>query len=89
MRALHPRLAAAKLESSDTERTSPGRSGPRFLLQGGIAVVLATMLAGIFEHNLGDSEILAMFLVVVASGYVALDGLPVIDPGTRPAAPSG
>jgi O-antigen ligase len=55
-------------------KLAPGRSGPRFLLQGGIAVVLATMLAGFFEHNLGDSEILAMFLVVVASGYVALDG---------------
>ena len=51
----------------------PGRSNPRFLLQGSIAVVIATMVAGFFELNLGDSEVLTMFLAVVASGYVVLD----------------
>jgi O-antigen ligase len=51
----------------------PGRSNRRFLLQGSIAVVIATMVAGFFELNLGDSEVLTMFLVVVASGYLALD----------------
>ena len=49
-------------------RLPPGRSNARFLLQGGIAVLLATLAAGFFEHNLGDSEVLTMFLVVVACG---------------------
>jgi len=51
----------------------PGPSDRRFLLHGGIAVVLATMAEGIVELNLGDSEVLTMFLVVVASGYAALE----------------
>ncbi len=51
----------------------PGRSNRRFLLHGGIAVLLATMSAGFFEHNLGDTEVLTVFLVVVACGYLALD----------------
>jgi putative inorganic carbon (hco3(-)) transporter len=51
----------------------PGRSIRRFLLQGGIAVVLAALAEGFFEYNLGDSEVLTMFLVVVACGYVALE----------------
>jgi hypothetical protein len=51
----------------------PGRSDRRFLLHGGIAVLLATLSAGVVEHNLGDSEVLTMFLVVVACGYLALE----------------
>ena len=51
----------------------PGRSYARFLLHGGVAVILATLVAGIFEHNLGDTEVLTMFLVVLACGYLALD----------------
>jgi len=38
-----------------------------------MAVVLATMVAGFFELNLGDSEVLTMFLVVVGCGYLALE----------------
>jgi O-antigen ligase len=51
----------------------PGPNHRRFLLNGGIAVVLATMVEGVVELNLGDSEVLTMFLVVVACGYLALD----------------
>jgi len=51
----------------------PGRADRRFLLHGSIAVVLAIMVAGFFEVNLGDSEVLTMFLVVVACGYLALE----------------
>jgi O-antigen ligase len=51
----------------------PGPSLRRFLLNGGIAVLLATMIEGVVELNLGDSEVLTMFLVVVACGYLALD----------------
>jgi O-antigen ligase len=51
----------------------PGRNNRRFLLRGGIAVVIAAMVEGVVEVNLGDSEVLIMFLVVVACGYVALE----------------
>jgi O-antigen ligase len=54
-------------------RVPPGRSNRRFLLHGGIAVVLAAMVEGVVEVNLGDSEVLTMFLVVVACGYLALE----------------
>lgn len=51
----------------------PGRSDTRFLLRGAIATLIAIMVAGIFEHNLGDSEVLALFLVVTAFGYLGVD----------------
>jgi len=56
-------------------RAPPGRSDPKFLLQGAIAAVLAIMVAGIFELNLGDSEVLTMFLTLVACGYAAAGAL--------------
>lgn len=52
-----------------------GRSDIKFALHFGVAVVIATMVEGIFELNLGDSEVLTMFLASVAGGYVALDCL--------------
>jgi hypothetical protein len=39
------------------------------------------LVAGFFEHNLGDSEVLTMFLVVTACGYLALDkAIPFPEP---------
>jgi putative inorganic carbon (HCO3(-)) transporter len=43
----------------------------RFVLHGAIAVILAILAEGFAEYNLGDSEVLTMFLGVVAFGYVA------------------
>jgi putative inorganic carbon (hco3(-)) transporter len=63
----------------------PGRSDARFLLYGGIAVILATLAEGFFEYNLGDSEVLTMFLVVVACAYQAV---PMKDERLAPA-PTG
>jgi putative inorganic carbon (hco3(-)) transporter len=54
-------------------RLPPGPSTRKFLLHGGIAVVLATMVDGVVEYNLGDTEFLTMFLVVVGCGYLALE----------------
>ncbi len=45
----------------------------RFILHGGMAVVLAILAEGLLEYNLGDSEVLTMFLCVVAFGYVAIE----------------
>jgi putative inorganic carbon (HCO3(-)) transporter len=50
----------------------PGLSDRRFLLHGGIAVVIAILVEGLTDVNLGDSEVLTMFLVVVALGYLAV-----------------
>ena len=55
------------------QRLPAGAGNRRFLLHGGIAAVLATMAEGFVELNLGDSEVLTMFLVVVACGYLALE----------------
>ena len=60
----------------------PGRDDRRFLLHGGIAVVLAVLAEGFVEYNLGDSEVLTMFLVVTACGYLALEKDVAWQPGT-------
>jgi O-antigen ligase len=49
------------------------RSDARFLLHGAIAVVLAILAEGFFDYNLGDSEVLTMFLTVTGLGYVAIE----------------
>src|SRR5579862_539662 len=51
----------------------PGRTDLKFVLHGTVAVVVATMIAGFFEYNLGDSEVLTMFLVVVGCAYAAME----------------
>ena len=42
-----------------------------YVLHGAVAVILAILAEGFFEYNLGDSEVLTMFLVVIACGYTA------------------
>jgi len=49
----------------------PGRSDRRFLLQAAIASIIGTMVAGIMEKNLGDTEVLTMFLAIMCLGYLA------------------
>lgn len=53
-------------------RLPRGPDERRFVLHGAVAVVVATMIAGLFEVNLGDTEVLTMFLVVAACGYAAV-----------------
>ena len=38
-----------------------------------LAAVIATLVEGFFELNLGDSEVLTMFLAIVACGYAAAE----------------
>jgi len=45
----------------------------RFILHGSIAVILAILAEGFLESNLGDSEVLTLFLATVAFGYVATE----------------
>jgi putative inorganic carbon (hco3(-)) transporter len=42
-----------------------------FVLHGTVAVVIGILAGGIFEYNLGDSEVLMMFNCVVALSYAA------------------
>ena len=44
----------------------------RWILQGVIGVVIGVLAEGFFEHNLGDSEVLTMFLATVSVGYVVV-----------------
>ena len=43
-----------------------------WVVYGAIAVMLAVLSAGWYEHNLGDGEILTLFLGLVGCGYVAV-----------------
>jgi putative inorganic carbon (HCO3(-)) transporter len=54
-------------------RRAPQVSEVRWVLHGAIAVMIAVMLSGFYELNLGDSEVLGMFLAVVACGYAAIE----------------
>ncbi len=54
-------------------RLPPGRSDRRFFLHGAAACVIGTMVSGVFELNLGDTEVLTMFLAIVCLGYLAAE----------------
>jgi O-antigen ligase len=44
-----------------------------WIMPAAIACIVATMVAGLAEHNLNDSEPLGVFLSVLACGYAARD----------------
>ena len=48
-------------------------AGAAFVLHGAVAAILAILAEGFFEYNLGDSEVLTVFLAVIAVGYVAAE----------------
>jgi putative inorganic carbon (hco3(-)) transporter len=68
-RALYDFARALRRVPVSAERSLTER---RWVLHGAIAVIIAIMLSGFYELNLGDSEVLAMFLAVIACGYVAI-----------------
>jgi putative inorganic carbon (hco3(-)) transporter len=53
-------------------RAERARSQQLFILHGTIAVTIGILVGGLFEYNLGDSEVLMMFLSVIALGYAAV-----------------
>jgi hypothetical protein len=63
---------AQNVEPRDGPRlVEPSRGNlERCILHGAVAVTLGIMAEGVFEHNLGDSEVLTMFLTVMSCGYV-------------------
>jgi putative inorganic carbon (HCO3(-)) transporter len=50
----------------------PSRADARFIWLGALAVIAAVLAEGFFEYNLGDSEVLTMFLAATTCGYIAL-----------------
>jgi O-antigen ligase len=43
-----------------------------WVIHGAIAVMLAVLSAGWYEHNLGDGKILTLFLGIMGCGYAAM-----------------
>ncbi len=68
-------LGQALFDFSRTVRRSSGDASERFALHGAIAVTLAVLVSGFYELNLGDSEVLGMFLAVMGCGYAAVMSL--------------
>jgi O-antigen ligase len=56
-------------------KTSPAAGDARFVLRGCVATMIAILTGGIFEHNLGDSEVLALFLTAMSCGYAAVESV--------------
>lgn len=50
-----------------------GAGDSRWIIHGAIAVTIAMMIAGFYEKNLGDSEVLVMLLAVIGCGYVGVN----------------
>jgi O-antigen ligase len=53
-------------------RRLPSGAAQRWVLHAAIATIIGVMIAGFYEKNLGDSEVLSMFLAVIGCGYVAV-----------------
>jgi putative inorganic carbon (HCO3(-)) transporter len=60
-----------------TLRKTPPSAEARFVLHGAIAAILAILAEGFLEYNLGDSEVLTLFLAVVGFGYIAKETVKV------------
>jgi O-antigen ligase len=56
----------------DFARARTARPDARWVAEGAIACILGIMVAGYGEVNLGDSEVLGMFLSVIACAYAAI-----------------
>jgi len=50
----------------------PDDSEARWILHGAIATIIAILVSGWGEVNLGHSQVLEMFLAVIACGYIAV-----------------
>ena len=53
-------------------RRGVGDANARFILHGAIAAIIGILVVGFAEYNLGDSEVLTLFLTTVAFAYVAV-----------------
>ncbi len=58
-------------------RAGTARSQQKFMLHGTVAVTIGILVGGFAEYNLGDSEVLMMFVSVLALGYAAVHNVSV------------
>lgn len=58
-------------------RAGRARSQQLFMLHAAIAVTIGVLIGGLAEYNLGDSEVLMMFVSVIAVGYAAAQNVNV------------
>lgn len=65
-------------------RSAGQRSQQLFLLHGAVAVTIGILVGGIFEYNLGDSEVLMMFVSVIGLAYAAIRTLSKEVPTAQP-----
>jgi putative inorganic carbon (hco3(-)) transporter len=72
MLALMWMLGRALFDFARGLHRSPAGAEERWVLHAAIAVMIGVLVSGFYELNLGDSEVLAMFLAVVGCGYAAL-----------------
>jgi len=59
--------------------------GDTAILRGAIAVIVGVLLTGFYEVNLGDAEVLSLFLITMACGYLAIrerEGLTELHDGS-------
>ncbi len=66
-------------------RAGRRRSQQLFVLHGTVALIIGVLVGGIFEYTLGHSEVLMMFVSVIALAYAALNNLDVglkVQPST-------
>ena len=66
-------LGSAFVFARALQALPPRRGVARSVLQSAIAVTLGVLTEGFFETNLADSEVLVMYLAVVAMGYIIVD----------------
>jgi O-antigen ligase len=65
-------LGQALLDFWTALRRLPATSEARWVLHGAMAVIIAVMISGWTELTLGHSQVLEMFLAVLACGYIAV-----------------
>ncbi len=68
-------IGQALYDFAATLRRRRPKGDARFVLHGAIAAIIGLLVVGVVEYNLGDSEVLTMFLTTVAVGYLATDSL--------------
>jgi O-antigen ligase len=59
--------------SRAARKLPPAPDDRRAVLYGAVAVIAGILVGGWWEHNLGDSEVLTMFLTMIACGYAAAE----------------
>ena len=81
--ALFWMIGQALLDFIRALRRTSAQSSERWVLHAAIAATLAVLISGFYELNLGDSEVLGLFLAIMACGYVAVKSLETLPISTE------